>query len=129
LFTIGLSTASVKDYLTLYGKVLESSYLQNMGNGKFQLRPLPPQTQYGPLFGILAEDINNDGNLDILAVGNSYAPEVISGRMDALNGVTLLGKGDGTFDFIQSGNSGFFVSGDAKGIRDESKKPIRGRED
>ena len=105
-----------KDYRTVYCKVLESSFIKNNGNGKFDLIPLPQQAQIAPVFGWLAEDINADGNLDLLGVGNSYAQEIVYGRYDALKGVTLLGNGKGNFNFVSSVTSGFFVDGDAKGI-------------
>ncbi len=105
-----------KDYHSVYCKVLESSFVKNNGDGKFDLIPLPQQAQIAPIFGWLAEDINADGNLDLLGVGNSYAQEIVYGRYDALKGVTLLGDGKGNFNFVGSLTSGFFVDGDAKGI-------------
>ncbi len=66
-----------KDYNTLYCKVLESCYVRNEGGGKFKLAPLPQQAQIAPTYGMLAEDINEDGNLDLIGVGNSYEPEVV----------------------------------------------------
>ncbi len=101
---------------TLYCKTLSSSFILNQGNGKFDLIPLPQPAQLGPVYGLLAQDMNADGNLDVLAVGNSYAPEVTYGRYDALKGLTFFGDGKGNFRYLNSMESGFFVEGDAKGI-------------
>jgi len=104
-----------KDYNTLYCKVLESCYVRNDG-GKFKLIPLPQNAQIAPTYGMLAEDINEDGNLDLVGVGNSYEPEVVYGRYDAQIGFTFLGDGKGNFNSLSSMESGFFVNGDAKGM-------------
>jgi enediyne biosynthesis protein E4 len=111
---IGITGTS--DYKSIYCKTLQSSFIRNNGDGKFNLMPLPQRAQVAPVFGLLAEDINGDGNLDLLCVGNSYAPEIVYGRFDALQGVTFLGDGKGNFNFIGSNASGFLVDGDAKGI-------------
>jgi enediyne biosynthesis protein E4 len=105
-----------KGYLTLYSKVLESCYVRNDGGGKFVLVPLPQQAQIAPVYGMLAEDINEDGNLDLIGVGNSYSPEVVYGRYDAQIGFTFLGDGKGNFNYVNTTESGFFVNGDAKGL-------------
>ena len=121
---IGITGTS--NYKTVYCKMLESSFVRNNGDGKFEIIPLPQQAQIAPVFGLLAEDINADGNLDLLGVGNSYAPEIVYGRFDALKGVTFLGDGKGNFNFVGSTTSGFFVDGDAKGIaRIETPKGSR----
>ncbi len=52
----------------------------------------------------------------MLAVGNSYAPDVITGRYDALVGLLLRGDGAGRFEAVPHPESGFFVDGDAKGL-------------
>lgn len=52
----------------------------------------------------------------MLAVGNSYSTDVVTGRYDALIGLTLLGDGKNNFKNIPAKKSGFFVDGDGKGI-------------
>jgi len=66
--------------------------------------------------GMLTDDINGDGNLDILLVGNGYGSEVKHGRLDAHDGLIGLGDGAGTFDFKSAHNSGFLVQEDAKAL-------------
>jgi hypothetical protein len=68
-----------------------SSYLENQGDGQFRIRDLPTHAQPGPLYGLISHDVTGNGHLDVLAVGNSYAPDVITGRHDALIGVLLEG--------------------------------------
>ncbi len=95
---------------------MESTYLENMGNGKFEMSALPLETQVAPVFGMVADDFDGDGFLDALLVGNSYATDVSTGRYDASVGTFLKGKGDGTFEPMKFTESGFLVDSDAKGM-------------
>jgi hypothetical protein len=95
-----------------------SSYLENLGGGKFALRPLPLAAQIAPIFGMLVDDVDGDGNLDALLVGNSYATDTQTGADDASIGAILLGDGKGGFRYVSGAASGFFVDGDAKAIAD-----------
>ncbi|MEK6481007.1 VCBS repeat-containing protein [Catalinimonas sp. 4WD22] len=95
---------------------LQSSYIENLGNGKFSLKPLPKAAQMAPLYGMLSEDIDQDGKLDLLLVGNDYGIDPISGRHDAFNGLYMKGDGKGNFEALTIAQSGFFVPGDAKAL-------------
>ena len=96
--------------------VLTSSYLENDGTGKFYYRPLPKAAQISPLFGIQTADYNQDGQLDILAIGNSYATEFVTGPYDALRGLLLAGDGKGNFNASENRDHGFLVAGDGKSL-------------
>lgn len=91
-----------------------NSYLENLGDGKFQLTALPYKAQIAPMYGITVGDYNLDNNLDLLAIGNFYSGEVFTGRYDASIGWFLAGDGQGNFNPIDVNESGFFVRGDAK---------------
>ena len=93
-----------------------TSYFENKGNGRFAIRPLPVEAQTAPVFGMLAEDVNNDGNLDLLLVGNDYGMDPSSGRHDAFRGLYIKGNGAGDFTSVPLAQSGFFIAGDAKGL-------------
>lgn len=93
-----------------------SSYVENLGDGKFRLTPLPVEAQISPVYGMVAEDFDSDGNLDILLAGNDYTTEVFSGRHDASIGLYLRGDGKGNFKPVKVNESGFFADGDAKGM-------------
>jgi len=93
-----------------------NSYLENLGDGQFELSELPRSAQIAPMYGTLIGDYNGDNNLDILAVGNFYSGEVFSGRYDASIGWLLAGNGKGSFESVDVLLSGFSVLGDAKGL-------------
>ena len=93
-----------------------SSYLENLGDGKFELRNLPLQLQTAPIEGVLVADFDFDGNLDAILTGNSYATEASTGRYDAFLGAFLKGMGNGTFENLSLGASGFVNQHDASGL-------------
>jgi hypothetical protein len=96
--------------------IFASSYIENRGDGQFALRSLPVRAQIAPAYGMSSGDYDGDGKLDVLIAGNSYAPETQGGWYDASIGTVLLGNGDGTFQYSNGTESGFFVDGDAKAI-------------
>lgn len=111
-----LSKEKLENATVLKSTMFSSVYIQNNGNNKFDIKPLPSEAQFSPMFGTLITDFDEDGNLDILSVGNSYACEVLSGYYDAGIGNYLRGDGSGNFKSVPVTQSGFFVDGDAKAI-------------
>lgn len=93
-----------------------SSYIHNLGAGKFEIIPLPAAAQLGPVFGIITGDFNKDGNLDILLCGNDYGAEVSNGRLDGLNGLVLLGHGKEGFSSLSLLQSGIYIPGDGRSV-------------
>jgi ASPIC and UnbV/FG-GAP-like repeat len=106
----------MKDALILRANNFKSCFIKNNGAGKFGMVPLPAMAQLGPLNGMIADDFNSDGNLDVMITGNDYGNEVTDGRYDAINGLVLLGDGQGNFIPQSILQSGFFVPGDAKAL-------------
>ena len=104
------------DAYVVKSETFANSYLENLGDGKFSLSMLPRFAQTAPLYGSLIGDYNDDGNLDILAVGNFYSGEVFGGRYDASTGWFLSGDGQGHFASVPLQESGFFVQGDTKAL-------------
>lgn len=102
--------------LKLQVNYLANSFIENKGNGKFEIKPLPPVSQFAPLYGVIAQDINEDGNLDLLLSGNDYGNEIVNGHYDALNGLVLLGDGQNNFKPLSIAKSGLFIPGDGKGL-------------
>jgi enediyne biosynthesis protein E4 len=75
----------------------ESEYIENIGGGRFKIADLPVEAQFSPIYGMLPGDFDNDGHLDVLAVGNSYSTEAQTGRYDAQGSLLLKGDGKGNF--------------------------------
>ena len=93
-----------------------SSILMNEGGGKFSMTSLPIEAQFSNINGIVTEDFNADGNIDLLLSGNDYGTEVSVGRYDASNGLLLKGDGKGHFKHTSIMESGIFIPGNAKAL-------------
>ncbi len=111
-----LSLFETNSILNYQANHMETSFIENRGNGKFVITPLPDEAQWAPVYGCLAEDVNGDGNLDVVLTGNDHGMELSVSRADALNGLVLTGDGTGGFDVKSFEESGFFVPGDAKAL-------------
>ena len=94
----------------------KSCYIENLGKGKFAIYPLPAIAQMSPAFGMIADDFNNDGNLDVTICGNDFGNEVSNGRYDGMNGLVLFGDGKGSFNPQTILQSGIFLPGNAKAL-------------
>ncbi len=68
---------------------LASCYFENTGNNTFKKIRLPQMAQVSTINDMLVDDFDNDGLLDILAVGNNYEISTQLGRMDASHGILL----------------------------------------
>jgi enediyne biosynthesis protein E4 len=112
-----LSAVDTEGMEILYTKTLSSTYFENLGNGQFRSKVLPVETQFAPVSSLLTEDINHDGHLDLMSVGNFYATDVVTGRYDASLGNVLMGDGLGNFKPLTISQSGFVVDGDSKSIQ------------
>ncbi len=95
---------------------LSSCYLQNNGNNSFTWHPLPLQAQLSVLNGMVVDDFDGDGNLDVVINGNDFGTEVSTGRYDALNGLLLKGDGQGGFTALTIAESGIYIPGNGKSL-------------
>jgi len=93
-----------------------SVYLQNNGNGTFSALALPNLAQISPIRGIIAHDVDGDGNLDLIVAGNLYDTEPNTPRADAGNGLWLRGDGRGHFTSVAPVESGFVAPWDVTGL-------------
>lgn len=107
---------SLNNALHYKAKTFATSYLENLGNGRFKIIALPNSAQLSSVHGILTEDFDGDGNIDIVIAGNLYPAEVETPRNDAGIGLFLKGNGKGSFKVVNVKESGLFVDGDVKGL-------------
>lgn len=119
------ATATMSDILTpeqskgalrLKASSSQSCFFRNDGNGKFTIIPLPNAAQVSAINGMVVDDFDGDGNLDVMINGNDFGTEVGVGRYDALNGLLLKGDGKGNFKPQSILESGFYIPGDGKAL-------------
>jgi len=94
-----------------------SVYLENNNGSKFTLSDLPVDAQLYPVFAICVDDVDLDGNKDLLLVGNLDAVQPDLGRYDAGYGSVLLGDGNGNFEASEPQTSGLVVKGEGRDIK------------
>ncbi len=96
---------------------MSTSLVMNLGNGKFEVKPLPKPAQFSAVNSMLIEDFNRDGYSDVLLAGNFYPVNVQRGRYDASYGQLFLGTGNGKYTPSLNSKSGFKVTGEVRGLK------------
>lgn len=114
-FSEAFTPQELSDATVVAAECFESSYFENLGNGQFRRTALPVMAQLGPIYGIQATDLNQDGHPDLLLTGNDYSTEASTGRYDALQGLVLLNNGKAVFDQSKAISNQFRADRDAKG--------------
>ncbi|MFD1161026.1 MULTISPECIES: VCBS repeat-containing protein [Hwangdonia] len=101
--------------------MLNSVFLENNGDGSFNIKSLPKMLQIAPIMDFEFVDINNDNRKEIIAVGNHYFAEVETVRYDASLGSVLSYKDKG-FEVLDLKETGFVNEGNSKDIITINKK-------
>jgi len=86
----------------------------NRGDGTFELRPLPNEAQFAPIYSSLAGDFDGDGKTDLIVAGNFYGVTPVQGRYDASYGLLLRGDGRGNFAPVDMERSGLAIEGQVR---------------
>ncbi|MBN8851981.1 MAG: RNA-binding protein [Sphingobacteriales bacterium 50-39] len=94
----------------------KSCFIRNNGNGTFTMEPLPDIAQYSAINGMITDDFDGDGNLDICMNTNDYGTVPSYGRYDALDGLILKGDGKGKFTPLSILQSGIFIPENGKAL-------------
>ena len=108
-------TSQLEDVTIKEITIDNSIYLENNGKG-FNVKMLPNMAQISSIKSFYLEDIDKDDILDVIVIGNSYAPEVGTGRLDASLGIMLKGLSKGKFEVISPLKSGINTLGDTRQI-------------
>ncbi|MBJ6369597.1 VCBS repeat-containing protein [Snuella sedimenti] len=96
-------------------KLFASCILKN-DNGTFVLEQLPNEAQLSTIQGIIIEDLDNDGRLDIVAAGNQFETEIETTMADASVGVILKSE-KGKYCSLSQLKTGFFVPYNVKDVK------------
>jgi hypothetical protein len=89
----------------------------NEGGGVFKIKSLPSRVQFSCVCGIICDDVNNDGNIDLIMAGNNFEFKPQFARLDANYGSVLLNKGDLDFDWQSYNKSGFVIKNEVKHLK------------
>jgi hypothetical protein len=99
----------------LQADFLKTVWLRNTG-AAFEIRDLPIQAQYAPVYAVAAADIDRDGDLDIVLGGNESMVRVRIGKSDGNEGVLLINDGAGKFTYLPQEQSGLKLKADVRSL-------------
>ena len=109
-----------------YAESFESVLLSN-NNNTFTIQRLPGLAQSFPIHDVFATDMDFDGYIDLILVGNILNTEVETPKLDSGNGMLLKGTKDGTFRHINNKESGILVPGESRsilGLKSKNQKSL-----
>ncbi|MGH7522535.1 MAG: VCBS repeat-containing protein, partial [Gemmatimonadales bacterium] len=86
----------------------------NLGGGTFELRPLPTEAQFSPVYASLARDFDGDRKTDLIVAGNFSGVTPVQGRYDASYGLLLKGDGVGGLGPVEMEQSGLVIEGQVR---------------
>lgn len=95
-------------------QIFESVWIENLGDGNLKIHKLPMQAQVAPIFTIVPDDYDNDGDMDLFVAGNYHNREVETTRSDAGTGLILINDGKGEFTPLSTRQSGIYASLDVR---------------
>jgi hypothetical protein len=110
----------LKDAKILKAELLETVYLENTGKG-FDLKRLPIEAQYAPVYAIAATDVDRDGKMDLILAGNNSWTRIKFGQFTASNGILLTGNSKGDFSYVPQWKSGLNIRGDVRSLESFSR--------
>ena len=102
--------------LVLEANTLNSLILLNKGDFNFEVKPLPYEAEFSPIYAIAASDFDKDGDQDIILGGNLNGVKPEFGRYDASFGNYLENLGDANFKYLQTGK-GLKINGQIRDIK------------
>ncbi|MEX0275339.1 MAG: VCBS repeat-containing protein [Flavobacteriaceae bacterium] len=92
-----------------------SAYLTNTG-GVFTMQDLPKEAQFSSINAIVPEDVNGDGQTDVVVAGNLFVSEAETPRNDASIGLLML-NGENGLQPTSLSTSGLLAKGDVKNMQ------------
>lgn len=97
-------------------KYCKSAIALNNGKGQFNIVALPEGAQLSCINAIACDDLNHDGQKDLILGGNftGFIPQL--GMIDACRGLVLINQNKGNFKVLNNHNSGYIVNGEVRQI-------------
>ena len=94
-----------------------ASVILENNEGILNIKKLPAEAQFSAVNGVVVEDFDKDGLMDILIAGNKYEVEVETTRADASIGSLFLGTDSGEYRALNHLESGYCVPENVKEVQ------------
>jgi hypothetical protein len=118
--------APFKNVRAVSATTLATMAFLNRGD-RFEVRALPREAQWSPVWSVNAADFDGDGHADVFLSQNYFAMRPGDARLDAGRGLLLRGDGKGNFTAMSGQESGLMIYGEqraaAVGDFDEDGRP------
>ncbi len=120
------ASATIHDILTkeqmekatvLKAEMLSSIYLENKGESGFELKVLPMEAQFAPIYAMASIDADGDGLKDLVVGGNNTWTRIKFGHFNANRGMLFKGDGNGNFNYVPQWKSGLNIRGNVRNIQ------------
>lgn len=95
----------------------QTAIIENLGDGKFEIKPLPIEAQFSTVNTIKVLDIDGDQNLDLLFGENFYESNTELGRYDAGYGTLFKNDGEGNFNNMAMNRTGILFDGQLRQLK------------
>jgi hypothetical protein len=102
--------------VVLEANILNSIILINNGDFNFEVKAMPYEVEFSPIFAITTSDFDKDGDQDIILGGNLNGVKPEFGRYDASFGIYLENMGNANFKYHQKGK-GLKINGQIRDIK------------
>jgi enediyne biosynthesis protein E4 len=100
----------------LSANYLKTAYFQSGAGGKYELKELPLEAQFAPVYAISAFDYDGNGRTDLWLGGNMNQARLRFGKYDANYGTLLKGDSSGQFTCLPQQQAGFGLKGDVRSV-------------
>ncbi|RKR14333.1 VCBS repeat protein [Maribacter vaceletii] len=102
----------MKEALTYKANTFATSYIENNGNGTFNIKKMPLGAQQSSVKSICALANKKNETTDFLLFGNTYGFEVETPRQDASFGTYLQKDKNNFYKVIEPSKTGLYISGE-----------------
>jgi hypothetical protein len=108
---------TLKQALEFHIETLATSFIENLGSGKFDIKPFSKRAQISNVNSIIIRDVDHDNHKDLIFGGNLHTMDVRTVRNDGSIGLWMKGDGKGNFEPMPFLESGLDISGDVREVR------------
>jgi hypothetical protein len=98
-------------------KTFANSWVENNGNGSYELHKLPNKAQLSSINAFEKLDLKTSAGSRFLTVGNLYQSEVETPRNDGSIGMVIESNSKGNYSILDATATGLFITGEIRNVQ------------